>query len=234
MAGLQTKGKCKFCNKELGKGWMTKHLAVCEARKMAEPTAAPGRGRKFLDLLVEGSNLPMYWMHLQMPVSATLADLDKFLRDEWLECCGHLSAFRIGEESYSGSGDVPWIMGDVLGFEDNSMDDAKLGEILKVGDEFTHEYDFGSTTELKLKVTAEIEKAPGKGRSKRVEVLARNEAPEIRCDLCGELATQICTECIYDDTGLLCPKHAREHKCDEEMLLPLLNSPRAGVCGYGT
>src|SRR6266699_6043638 len=44
--------------------------------------------------------------------------------------------------------------------------------------------------------------------------------------------THICTQCIYKDKGYLCDTCARSHKCGEEMLLPLVNSPRAGVCGY--
>jgi len=35
-----------------------------------------------------------------MPARATLTDLDGFLRDIWLECCGHLSAFDIGTVRY--------------------------------------------------------------------------------------------------------------------------------------
>ena len=42
----------------------------------------------------------MYWMHLQVAVDTTLATLDRFLRDTWLECCGHLSVFRISGLNY--------------------------------------------------------------------------------------------------------------------------------------
>ena len=42
----------------------------------------------------------------------------------------------------------------------------------------------------------------------------------------------ICAQCIYEDKGCLCDACARSHECGEEMLLPLVNSPRAGVCGY--
>ena len=35
-----------------------------------------------------------------MPADATLADLDRFLRDIWLECCGHMSQFTIGKARY--------------------------------------------------------------------------------------------------------------------------------------
>src|SRR5579884_3845875 len=39
-------------------------------------------------------------MHLEIPTSEELATLDDFLRAIWLECCDHLSAFRIDGTSY--------------------------------------------------------------------------------------------------------------------------------------
>ena len=114
--------------------------------------------------------------------------------------------------------------------EDESMD-VRLGEALGPGRTFLHEYDFGSTTELKLRVLGEREE-PLPARTPAVTLLARNQPPEAVCDMCGEPATQICTECIYEEGGLLCAAHAGNHACGEEMLLPLVNSPRAGVCGY--
>jgi hypothetical protein len=36
-----------------------------------------------------------------VPVGATLAKLDAFLRETWLECCGHLSSFEIAGERYA-------------------------------------------------------------------------------------------------------------------------------------
>ena len=37
---------------------------------------------------------------------------------------------------------------------------------------------------------------------------------------------------VFDGTGWLCDDYAEGHKCREEMLLPVVNSPRTGVCGY--
>ncbi len=100
------KGICAFCQGEFDKARMTQHLKNCKERqaKNAAQTGAP-RSRKagaqrLFHLVVEGDYLPMYWMHLEMPASETLDDLDAFLRGIWLECCGHLSAFQIGKMSY--------------------------------------------------------------------------------------------------------------------------------------
>jgi len=60
----------------------------------------------------------------------------------------------------------------------------------------------------------------------------KRKLPEILCDVCGKTAKQICTDCIYDDNGLLCDKCAESHACETELLLPVVNSPRCGVCAY--
>lgn len=83
---------------------MTKHLGACQRRASEARAEAAGRntGRKTkkFHLVVEGRGLPMYWMHLEVSTGVTLADLDQFLRETWLECCGHLSAFEIGRQRY--------------------------------------------------------------------------------------------------------------------------------------
>src|SRR6266571_9139843 len=96
------KGICNFCHAEFDKSKMTQHLKHCKQRKAAidAANAEEAEKTKLFHIVVEGRYLPMYWMHLEMPADATLADLDDFLRATWLECCGHLSAFRIGKVSY--------------------------------------------------------------------------------------------------------------------------------------
>ena len=42
----------------------------------------------------------------------------------------------------------------------------------------------------------------------------------------------VCTLCICKREGLLCKKCAKKYECDEDILLPVCNSPRMGVCGY--
>ena len=53
-----------------------------------------------------------------------------------------------------------------------------------------------------------------------------------KCEKCGQPAVWVCSSCIYDNGGWLCDAHTRKHKCGEEMLLPVVNSPRVGMCGY--
>lgn len=62
--------------------------------------------------------------------------------------------------------------------------------------------------------------------------LARNDPPDIACVVCGKPAKKVCTECLFGGEGALCSKCTRQHECDEEMMLPLVNSPRTGMCAY--
>ena len=66
---------------------------------------------------------------------------------------------------------------------------------------------------------------------KKIELLARNNMPDFRCK-CGKPATDVCTECLWEGNGFLCEKCAKSHECGEDMLLPVVNSPRMGMCGY--
>jgi hypothetical protein len=158
-------------------------------------------------------------MHLAAPLRTPLSKLDRFLRKTWLECCGHLSAFEIDGEQYSSAPEGG----------ERSMREP-LQRLVDEGTKFSYQYDFGSTTELVLKVVGIAEQGTPQGR---VLLLARNELPQITCEICETRpAVEICPECVWDQAGLLCEKCAEEHDCDPDMRLPVVNSPRMGVCGY--
>jgi hypothetical protein len=270
-------------------------------------------------------------MHLEMPASEELDTLDAFLRSIWLECCGHLSAFRIDGTSYDsepeefmyaeemieseeegkGEEEYPELTGDTivdfgkvldeaplfqLRFQDGpqlpaewlaeirkprSVDEfvafakgalktipkggpygkmtpevveefrcryeqrhlletlllltedcslyVPLQKVLKVGQKFSHEYDFGSTTYLNLKVMAEREGHVYEGDDP-VTILACNVPPAFLCRVCGKPATQVASGGYYDvEDEVYCDECARKKRVDT---LPIVNSPRMGVCGY--
>lgn len=223
MSKTSSKGTCQFCQGVFSKAAMTRHLETCAQRTVvaASGSRKATKPTRFVHLLVEGRDQPQqYWMHLELPAEATLQTLDDFLRRTWLECCGHLSKFELAGVSYASYPDPE--------FGDKSMR-VQVGGILSPGQQIFHEYDFGTTTELRLKVIAERE---GAAKGKSIQVLARNEAPLIACQVCGKPATEVCSQCIYEGEGWLCDACAEEHACGEEMLLPVVNSPRVGMCGY--
>ncbi|WP_022853906.1 hypothetical protein [Thermodesulfatator atlanticus] len=202
------KGVCYICNKTFSKAGITKHLK----------THLKDDGYiRLYHIRIAGFYDPQYWLHIEIPADAKLKDLDKFLRDIWLECCDHLSAFVINDVYYVS---IP---------EGEKDMNFKLGSVLNIGMEFYHLYDFGSQTKLRLKIMGERNGT----LKEKVRILARNNPPKITCS-CGEKAKWICTQCFYDseENCYLCERCAKEHKCEEEMLLPVVNSPRMGVCGY--
>jgi hypothetical protein len=159
-----------------------------------------------------------HWLHIEMKASSKLSDLDKFLREIWLECCGHLSRFMIGGQAY-----MPSYAGDLREMDARSME-VQLGKVLDVKHKFDHEYDFGSTTYLKGQIISERQGA----LKEAVRILARNRIPEAVCADCGKPAVSLCTEC----DEFYCRACLDNHECEEEMAVPVANSPRMGVCGY--
>ena len=228
-------GKCYLCGGTFDRRVMTRHLSGCKREHILETPRGGLTGRTF-HLFVEDRYNCSYWLHLEVDAKKTLAALDSFLKEIWLECCGHLSQFIIDGKYYTSS------RVDDFGMRSYNMN-VPLGKVLAAGMKFVHEYDFGSTTELALRVVSEggftgTLRSDGEDEfqkawcKKGIFLLARHEPPLIKCAVCGEVAAWVCAECVYDDEGWLCAKCARNHECGEEMLLPVVNSPRVGVCAY--
>ncbi len=133
MPKVISKGICNFCETEVDKSKMSQHLKYCKQRKAAiadeqakAATNKDAQKTKLLHIVVEGRYNPQYWMHLELPEQDTFDDLDQFLRDIWLECCGHLSAFRVGNISYSSqTEDMMWGMSPFVEGEEEDEEDVE-------------------------------------------------------------------------------------------------------------
>ena len=159
---------------------------------------------------------PRYWLYLEASADALLEDVDYLLRKVWLECCGHMSAFFAGRR-------------EELGMQE------KVGAVLATpGFRFSHEYDFGSTTILAGRVVGTRRGSLG---TDDVRLLARNDFEPESCSKCSAQASVVCSICLETgkvDQAYLCGEHSPDHHCSPwETLLPVVNSPRMGVCGYG-
>lgn len=204
MARQSSFGVCEACGARSGKAAMAAHLRKCLP---LEDDDAKVDG--FL-IRVEAAGAPMYWLDIAARAGAKLKHLDALLRRTWLECCGHLSEFSASGQRRLG------------------MSAVVETAVSSAGGRLAYEYDFGSTTALVISQLGPI----GAVLDNPVRVVARNEPPVWACDACGEPAIAICTQCIYDERGFCCAKHAKKHSCGSDMLLPVVNSPRMGVCGY--
>ncbi len=206
------KSKCLLCNSEFTSRGIGKHIATC-LKKRSEITTNK-LAQKYYYICVKDPYNKDYFLFLLISETTTLDDLDGFLRDIWLECCGHMSSFssrRWGDEI--------------------SMN-TKIKNIANIGNTLNYQYDFGSTTELVIKFIGDYRGLIDDRQN--IKILSRNSQVIVPCDKCGNFpAVQICTECQCDGNGWLCKKCVQNHKCDDEMLLPVVNSPRTGVCGYG-
>jgi len=159
---------CLLCGGTFAKRGLTRHLKSCRDKHPSQ-TEAPAE--RILHLLVEGQDAPDYYLHVEVPARLTYADLDAFLRAIWLECCGHLSGFRFAADARPRLPAVDfgddaaidaWIeqaarrmFAAASGDDDDRIFREKLGKRLQVGSSFEHDYDYGTTTTLSLRVIAD-------------------------------------------------------------------------------
>jgi hypothetical protein len=212
----QSRGKCAFCGREMTRGGLSKHLAACPQRKEAIGAAdrGPGKVQALYHLQVQDAWAGDFWLHLEMNGSATLADLDDYLRAIWLECCGHLSQFSIG--GWSGA---------------EISKRRQVEQVFRPGLELTHIYDFGTESQTLVKA---VDVRTGKSLTEHpIYLMARNIVPEAPCQVCGQPAAWLCIDCWdeSDEPAFLCEEHADEHEHGEG-LMAFVNSPRVGMCGY--
>lgn len=187
------KGNCFICGKTAAKTALKNHVLKEHNN---------GDEKCYL-LKAEGAYNKDYWLFFTVSFDSTLSAVDKFLRQIWCECCGHMSAFHFGGGEFGKSRKI---------------------SVLKVGDKLLYEYDFGSTTEIILTVISEISRSK---QREKVSLIARNEPFNEVCDTCGSPATYVNAW----ENVLVCDECSKEVE-DEAALLPIVNSPRCGECGY--
>jgi hypothetical protein len=94
-----------------------------------------------------------------------------------------------------------------------------------------HIYDFGTSSHTLIKP---VGVRTGKPLTKHpIYLMARNDPFLESCTLCSQPATYFCTDCWdgQPEYPFFCDQHAEEHE-HEEYLMPWVNSPRVGLCGY--
>lgn len=212
---MPTPGHCLLCKEEVSKRTIKTHII----KKHHDPD---GVLRSLI--MVDTPYSSPYWLMLSVDPSATLKNLDDVLRGVWLECCGHLSSFFIDGEEI----EMTWEDDAVIsGKKGTSSKKNSLKPILIPGNSFEYIYDYGSTTELRIKVGEQVKI---KNTGEAIAVLGMNDPPAWKCSECGKPATYHYNE--EDDETVLCDECSENPDLDECYLLPITNSPRTGVCAY--
>ncbi len=225
----QSRGDCIYCGRDMTRGGLARHLQTCAKRQEAQVEANKTRRREqaLYHLQVQDAWGGSFWLHLEMRGEATLQELDNYLRAIWLECCGHLSQFKIGNVRYT------QLLDDGMAWGEERAMDVKVHTLFTPGLEIPYEYDFGTTTELVIKV---VDQRVGRPTTDHpIVLMARNKFEPPTCMECDQPATNICNQCVYDHEGEsfgLCDEHTEEHEHGEENIMPVVNSPRMGQCGY--
>jgi len=223
---IVTYGNCSYCSKDYDGMNMAKHLESCERRKAFYfeilKNNKSGNNNNIIFLLkIYSKYYPEYWMFIECDGKSKLKDIDKLLRDIWLECCGHLSDFTINGKSYENRKDMS----------------ISVDDLFQPGMNLDYIYDYGSSTELVISV---ISDRPGRvisnKKNEKIKLVARNNTLVFKCAKCKKQdASKICTICIHEkdrNKASFCYDCVQHHKCGEEMMLSIVNSPRSGECGY--
>ncbi len=210
MRKTTTNGICTYCNEEISKNSRSflSHMSVCQNKHPIKKSV----GVDYVLMLIQGKYSQEYWLVIKAKPDIPMKKIDKFIRDVWVECCGHLSQFSDKHSK------IPMT--------------RSLTQVYSEGHKIDYVYDFGSSTEITLSMIQTIQDID----DKEIAILIRNKEPELQCSSCDKKAIAICPYCIDEGEGFLCESCIIEHKCvqeeGEDLLSPLVNSPRAGVCGY--
>lgn len=210
MRRTTTGGICTYCHAEISKNSRSilSHLSDCQGKHRVVKSA----GADYVLMLIQDKYSPGYWLVIKAKPDIPMKRIDKFIRDVWVECCGHLSQFS---DKYS---KIPMT--------------RSLTQVYSEGHKIEYVYDFGSSTEITLSMIQRIQEVD----DKEITILFRNKEPEFECSSCDKKAIATCPYCVDEGVGFLCQSCMDKHKCvqeeGEDILSPFVNSPRAGVCGY--
>ncbi len=211
MKKLSTKGICAYCKNEIPKNSRSilAHYSKCKGRIIHKTYSHT----KHMVLLIEDKYNSGYWLVIVAKSILPMKKIDTFIKDIWVECCGHVSSFAKGSLK--------------IGMN------QKLNQVFKKENKIEYIYDYGSSTEISISLLHEI----GDEDEKDVQIIFRNKDMEFQCSYCDNKAIVICRFCEFDkEKGFLCESCYEKDNCvkfeGREVLLPIINSPRSGKCCY--
>ena len=207
VTAFKNTGNCFICGKTIGKAAGKTYVIKEHGKNGTEECTL---------IKVEGAYDKDYWLFVDIPMNESLGDLDFFLREIWLECCGHMSMFSKGKHRN--------------GTFTELEQDLKIN-YFSIGNVLDYKYDMGDTTRLIISFVGKTRREEQKAA---VRLLLRNAPFTFPCVACKEQAVYACgyCSCVKDDY-CYCAKCGKEHEndCDGRMFT-IPNSPRFGQCAY--
>jgi len=228
------KGFCSLCQTDIGARAAKKHL-------IKEITTQSDLNKPDSTFLLVAKSDP-FWMYIQISENATVQKLDDLLRTEWVDCCGHMSYLEFYPEGKKrGKKRCFWYSEqnfvclshnhfDDMEAHEHSMDSVKAKDVMRVNGDINYAYDFGTPTHVFLTVLEKIPNTADKNEA-TCEMIAKNKPPVWICSekrrTCNNASKYICSQC-----GIAICKECKHRHIHDERLLPVVNSPRMGACGY--
>eukprot|EP01090_Pellita_catalonica_P016122 TRINITY_DN4542_c0_g1_i1.p1 TRINITY_DN4542_c0_g1~~TRINITY_DN4542_c0_g1_i1.p1 ORF type:complete len:310 (-),score=29.91 TRINITY_DN4542_c0_g1_i1:34-963(-) len=226
------RGVCLYCTTQLPSDkLLCEHLLGAPGTTPTKTTAADQ------DYFFIQAYSMCYWIFFKAPISANLQNLDQFLRKVWVDCCGHLSQFKLNSQNTTSTNDIqpkeiavqniaqPTYRSFTLTTSLTGklpMASAVLSSVLTVGSQVEYQYDIHSTTFAWLQVVHKGPVLPVCMATttaltppvvvERIELVGKNIPPTIPCAIlgCSEHAVMVCKICDFGK-DFFCTKHADIH-----------------------
>lgn len=164
-----SKGGCRACNSIIPAGKCGSHLGTCDRIGKYIVNEQNVEGSKgYILHLKSKTRGKIYWMTVAAPNTATLLNLDEFMRQVWFQCCaGHYSTF-------SGTQRPRRSLGKSLNLDNLLNDEGKS--------QFTYTFDFADSCEIVGEIILKIDSPVLP--TNQIMVLMRNVEPTIYCYNC--------------------------------------------------
>jgi hypothetical protein len=158
-ATLENSGTCFVCQETVDIDYAMHHLQNCGLPRVSLKTE-----QVFVIRVITEDK---FWMFIEAAGATTLTNLYLFLRNNWFECCGHMSEFIV----------------DGVDSDSNYMDKT-LNDMFVYGKKFHYEHNAGEP----MRVSGEVVAVRSSLLSNNMNLLLRKIIPEERCDTCLETA----------------------------------------------
>jgi len=209
-------GICFVCNAQFPIAECKKHMNECVNNMIAE-TDNSNQSLTILHLVAEVD--PKYWLYVIVRSDATLKDLNKFLREYWMED-DHLSCF----EYISAITTIP-----TMTLKEIPMKSTIKTVFCDTSVNVQYIFDYGAWTYVYIKL---VGIAVSKKEISHPMVIAKNVPLYHECTECKKapgVALCSCDKCMCEGCSV---NGCAECQLEQDELSPVFDSPRMGRGGF--